>query len=164
MRHLACLLLIGLLFVQRTALPHSHAGSAVVEPGGHDLRPHIHLTHDGHERYAGRRDGRAHAHRGVDQRDDRGGDRIAGWRHALISDHDRDAVYLNVGGTTGLVGPLVRDVRGPQYNPLLLASLSDVTEHRPVCLHFADPFTSLPAVAAPLCDIARHERSGVQLI
>ncbi|MBI3463274.1 MAG: hypothetical protein HY000_09475, partial [Planctomycetes bacterium] len=31
-------------------------------------------------------------------------------------------------------------------------------------LPFAPRFSCTPAIAAPLCDIARHERSGVQLI
>ncbi|EMI57509.1 hypothetical protein [Rhodopirellula sallentina] len=51
MIRLVSLLLIP-LFVLGHALPHSHAGTGVVEPDGHSIRAHIHLAgghHHGHD-------------------------------------------------------------------------------------------------------------------
>lgn len=70
-------------FVLGPALPHSHAGSGVVAPEGHDLRPHVHLPgldHHSHD------DG--HRHHADDDDQSR--------RDSLESsaDHDSDAIYL----------------------------------------------------------------------
>jgi hypothetical protein len=63
------------------------------------------------------------------------------------------------------IGPVVGDLPGSECNPLAAASIDDgLAETRPVSLDWADRFASIPAVAALLCDTARHERSGVQLI
>jgi hypothetical protein len=61
-------------------------------------------------------------------------------------------------------GSVVGDLSGSECNPLVVVNMDDrLAETRPIS-HWADRFASMPAVAAPLCDTARHERSGVQLI
>jgi hypothetical protein len=76
------------------------------------------------------------------------------------SDHSPALVPSPLG-----VGTIVNDLPGSECNRLVLVSLDDgLVETRPVAWQWADRFASVPAVAAFLCDTARHERSGVQLI
>jgi hypothetical protein len=54
-------ILIPMLLVSQSlfSVPHSHAGSSVVEPDGHADRPHIHLhqhAHDDHQHGPGERE------------------------------------------------------------------------------------------------------------
>jgi hypothetical protein len=66
-------ILILLLLVSQSlfCVPHSHAGSSIVEPDGHAARPHVHLHG-------------AHHHDGDDTPSSTGGP---------VPDHDSDAVY-----------------------------------------------------------------------
>ena len=70
-------------FVLGPALPHSHAGSGIVAPDGHELRPHVHLYgHDHHTHDDG------HCHH-ADDDDQSRGDSLES-----SADHDSDAIYL----------------------------------------------------------------------
>lgn len=72
----------------------------------------------------------------------------------------------DAGNPTAVVAGLFGDTMPPtqERSAFDLASLGTRLDyHRPV-LPFAPRFACTPAVSAPLCDTARHERSGVQLI
>ncbi|MGB7324810.1 MAG: hypothetical protein WBD31_08050 [Rubripirellula sp.] len=90
MNRFVSLLLIP-MFMLGHALPHSHAGTAVVEPDGHSLRPHIHVSgghhhdHDDHDH--------GHHHAGDPSQTECPED--AGTNSLLApTDHDSDAIYL----------------------------------------------------------------------
>ena len=72
-------ILILLLLVSQSffSVPHSHAGSSIAEPDGHDARPHVHL-HDAHH----------HGHH-----DD--SDEMPASTSEHVPDHDSDAVYAS---------------------------------------------------------------------
>ncbi len=81
------------------------------------------------------------------------------------SREDSDGEWRQFVASPFSVGPSVRQLSGTEYNLFVVAIVNDrLLETRPISLHLADRFASLPAIAAPLCDTARHERSGVQLI
>jgi hypothetical protein len=95
MRPLACLLLVSSLLAQGGALPHSHSGTGVAEPAGHDLKPHFHLSGCRHRQCvdaaAPERLPIAQTHRSV-------------YCYGLPScDHDHDAVYVSAGGDMNLI-------------------------------------------------------------
>ncbi|WP_146531604.1 hypothetical protein [Novipirellula artificiosorum] len=72
------------MFLLGQALPHSHAGSAVVEPDDHSLRPHFHLAHSHHD------DALEHGHQ-----HDAEVVSLAGLGENLhSSNHDHDAIYV----------------------------------------------------------------------
>ena len=107
MRQLSAILLIGSLLGQQAALPHSHVGSGMVEPAGHDARPHIHLAHhDAHDVAdldVGHVNDAWHDHNVLAELFggpfDRG---LARCHRSPCGDHDEDAVYLNIGSTLGI--------------------------------------------------------------
>lgn len=83
MARLPSLLLIP-FFVLGQTLPHSHGGTGVVEPNGHELRPHVHVYSHGH----------GHSH---DQHHEYGVARnliALDGSIAPASDHDSNAIYL----------------------------------------------------------------------
>lgn len=89
MNRLVSLLLIP-FFVLGQTLPHSHAGSRIVEPDGHAERPHVHFsTHDHNHSHA--RGAHSHSDRPSDGDTDVDGDGLSS-----ADGHDSDAVYLNV--------------------------------------------------------------------
>lgn len=69
-------ILIPLLLLSQSlfSVPHSHAGSSIVEPDGHDARPHVHL-HDVH--HHGDQESGSETQSSSEQ----------------SSDHDSDAIY-----------------------------------------------------------------------
>lgn len=73
-------------------LPHSHAGTSVVEPDGHSLRPHIHLSSDHHHNHDD--DDHEHHHAG-EQSDAEHSETSATATLSVPTDHDSDAVYLS---------------------------------------------------------------------
>lgn len=97
-RLVSLLLIFSLLLVQ--ALPHSHAGSGVVEPGDHASRPHIHLSlhGDSHGHSHGQHPGVAHSHSAHSHHDssDHLDELVEGGASYLygVSDHDHDAIYI----------------------------------------------------------------------
>ncbi|MGD9723509.1 MAG: hypothetical protein AB7O59_19495 [Pirellulales bacterium] len=112
MRLFACFLLLASLAADGAALPHSHAGSDIHEPAGHNARPHIHLWGHSHGHSSGHshRDD-AHCHDCPAQADHHAAaiahdrdhvDLPVAWHSHPVGDHDQDAVYLNVGATIGL--------------------------------------------------------------
>ncbi len=93
MNRLVSLLLI-LLLVLGQPLIHSHAGSGVFEPGGHDLRPHVHLAAHSHQHDAPHGDDEHH-HEGDHPRDsDNHEQSPEGEAVSPLVDHDSDAIYL----------------------------------------------------------------------
>ena len=75
-RTVSSILILMLLVSQSLfSVPHSHAGSSIVEPDGHAVRPHFHLHGHSHRDH----------HHGHDE-DERQSDEIP-------LDHDEDAVY-----------------------------------------------------------------------
>lgn len=82
MQKLMSSLLIPLLLVSQSLsfAPHSHAGTSVAEPHGHDVRPHFHVGHGHH-----------HHHSADDHHDAHDGQRAP----EVPADHDSDAVYAN---------------------------------------------------------------------
>jgi len=90
MNRFVSLLLIP-MFMLGHALPHSHAGTGVVEPDGHSLRSHIHVSGGHHHDHDD--DGHDHHHAGDPSQPERSED--AGANTLLVPiDHDSDAVYL----------------------------------------------------------------------
>lgn len=81
MARLLSILLIP-FFVLGPALPHSHAGSGVVTPDGHELHPHVHLH--GHDHHAHVKSNDHH----VDG--EASGDGVLD----SSDEHDSDAIYL----------------------------------------------------------------------
>ncbi|MCA9212461.1 MAG: hypothetical protein KDB27_05320 [Planctomycetales bacterium] len=69
-------ILIPLLLLSQSlfSVPHSHAGSSIVEPDGHDSRPHVHL-HD------------------TDQHGDHESGSETQSSSEQLPDHDSDAIY-----------------------------------------------------------------------
>ncbi|MFG0261361.1 MAG: hypothetical protein ACF788_03125 [Novipirellula sp. JB048] len=87
-------LLLIPFFVLGQALPHSHAGTGMVEPDGHALRPHLHLhSHDHHHHH-----GDEHHHHHAEVQDP--GAQAAGISAGIfpVPDHDADALYLAASG------------------------------------------------------------------
>ena len=84
------LLLIPMLVLGQ-ALPHSHAGTDVVEPNGHSLRPHIHLSSDHHHDHDD--DDHEHHHAG-DQSESEHSQPTAIATLSVPIDHDSDAFYV----------------------------------------------------------------------
>lgn len=77
-------------------LPHSHAGTGVVEPDGHSLRSHIHISdrhHHDHDSSIHADSGHHHHHAG-DQSEADSSETVAGDTLSVPTDHDSDAVYL----------------------------------------------------------------------
>lgn len=100
-RLVSLLLIFSLLLVQ--SVPHSHAGSGVVEPGDHDSRPHIHLSLHSHSHGHSHSHSHGHSHsqhRGQAHSPHDGSDNLdehtRGGATCLygVSDHDHDAIYL----------------------------------------------------------------------
>lgn len=79
MNRAVSLILIPLLLVSQSlfSVPHSHAGSSIIEPDGHAARPHVHL-HVAH-------------HADGDHED---GDNTPSATGEQVPDHDSDAVYV----------------------------------------------------------------------
>ena len=101
MNRLVSLLLIP-FFVLGQAMPHTHAGTGVTEPNGHDLRPHVHLngyTHGHHHPH-----GHAHSHdddhNHAAPREQASTGERAGPISRLIpsTDHDSDTIYFAASG------------------------------------------------------------------
>src|SRR5262245_25189565 len=86
-RLVSLLLVPFVLLAQGSGFAHSHGGTGVAEPPGHDFRPHVHLGLGGahHHDHGGH-----HHHPGDD--DDSCDDNPL--RPAPAGDHDDDAVYL----------------------------------------------------------------------
>lgn len=82
------LLLIPLLLLGRP-VPHSHAGSGIVSPDGHDLRPHVHLHSDHH--------GHHHGHHSHDRSSHKTDDKDRKVELVPVADHDANAVYFSLG-------------------------------------------------------------------
>lgn len=82
MHRVVSTLLIPLLLVSQSliSVPHSHAGTSVVEPQDHDARPHLHLGHSAHHHGE-------HHHGGDD------GDQSSESPTDQLPDHESDAVY-----------------------------------------------------------------------
>ena len=102
MNRFVSLLLIP-IFMLGHVLPHSHAGTSVVEPNGHSLRPHIHLSsdhhhddhhHDDHDDDDHDDDDHEHHHAG-DQSDGEHSETAATATLSVPTDHDSDAVYFS---------------------------------------------------------------------
>ncbi|TWT97254.1 hypothetical protein [Neorhodopirellula pilleata] len=96
MNRLFSILLIP-LFVLGQALPHSHAGSGMVEQDDHAGRPHVHLS-SGHSHDQGHQDGDEHGH---DHQDDKASDDSP--RTGVLSvpvNHDSDAIYVGQSNIT----------------------------------------------------------------
>jgi hypothetical protein len=87
--------LISSLLAQGAALPHSHAGSDIDAPEGHDLRPHFHLSGCHHSH---------HVHAEALKRMPIAQARGVAYCYGLPScDHDHDAVYISAGGDMNLM-------------------------------------------------------------
>jgi len=89
MYRVVSLLLIP-MFMLGHVLPHSHAGTGVVEPGEHSIRGHIHLVGGHHHD----QDGENHEHHHGDQSDATGSKAATSATFSATTDHDSDAVYL----------------------------------------------------------------------
>ncbi len=89
MTRLVSLLLVP-FFVLGQALPHSHAGTSVVEPDGHSIRAHIHVAGGHHHDH----DGDEHEHHDGDQSDAAGSKTATSAAVSAATDHDSDAFYL----------------------------------------------------------------------
>lgn len=85
MHRLITLLLIPIFLLGRP-MPHSHAGTGIAEPNGHNLRPHIHLHSDHHWH--------DHDHQSHDRSSDKAGEQEHSVDLLLVAEHDADAVYF----------------------------------------------------------------------
>jgi hypothetical protein len=85
MNRIVSLLLIP-FFVLGQALPHSHAGSGIAEPGGHTERPHVHVSTHHHDH-----GNAAHSH---SDHQSEGGNPVNSDGVTSANEHDSDAVYL----------------------------------------------------------------------
>lgn len=108
MNRLLSILLIP-LFVLGQSLPHSHAGSGVVEPDDHAGRPHVHLSAgQGNHHEHNVSDGHGHGH---DLQDEKASDDspLTGSLSVPV-DHDSDAIYVAQSNSTlgraNVVSPL----------------------------------------------------------
>ena len=90
MRRFVSMLLIP-TFALGQALPHSHAGTGVIEPDDHALRPHIHLGLDFHDEDACEECHHHHAH-DVCGSDESDVEKVAHLSTPI--DHDSDAIYF----------------------------------------------------------------------
>ncbi len=120
MRPVACLLLITSLLTQGAALPHTHAGSEMALPAGHDLRPHFHLSgaaHSHHVHHAAYRQPTL-----LSQTDEQ-----ANCFSAPPCDHDHDAVYLNAGGTVSVMEQSAGWAMLAVASVALVGELDDIT-------------------------------------
>ena len=90
MTRLVSLLLVP-FFVLGPALPHSHAGTGVVEPDGHSIRAHVHLSGSHHHDHDGDEHGH---HQSGDQADASGSKTATSAAFSVSTDHDSDAIYL----------------------------------------------------------------------
>lgn len=86
MNRLVSLLLVP-FFVLGQALPHSHAGTGVLQPDGHSTRAHFHLVVGHHQDHDYEHD---HHHTG-DQAEAGHSESAA---LSVPGDHDSDAIYL----------------------------------------------------------------------
>ena len=91
MNRLVSLLLIP-MFMLGHMLPQSHAGIGVVEPDGHSLRSHIHLSSDHHHNHDD--DDHKHHHAG-DQSESEHSESSATATLSVPIDHDSDALYFS---------------------------------------------------------------------
>jgi hypothetical protein len=88
---LLSLLLIP-MFVLGQMMPHSHAGSGMVEPDDHASRPHVHLSVDHSHHH-----GDDHDHADGEHNDDavnNEADSHGNTGYSLPREHDADAIYL----------------------------------------------------------------------
>ena len=143
MNRIVSLLLIP-MFMLGHVLSHSHAGSGVVEPGGHMARAHVHISgghqheHDGHSH-----DGYDHQHHDAGNPADE--DRSETARIATLSvpvEHDSDAVYLIE--TEWTVG---RTVAVQQVDSVAFAFAPPTTCHARLGSRLVEPpdrYTGLP--------------------
>ena len=90
MNQFVSLLLIP-IFMLGHMLPHSHAGTSVVEPNGHSLRPHIHVSSVHHHDHDDEDHGHHHA---GDEFDTQNSETAANATLSVPMDHDSDAVFL----------------------------------------------------------------------
>ncbi len=71
------------------ALPHSHAGTVVAEPDGHNSRPHVHFHSHDHGHSHGD-DDHGNNKRPSPERDKS----TTGGEFSPVADHDSNAIYL----------------------------------------------------------------------
>jgi hypothetical protein len=111
MNRLVSLLLIP-IFMLGHELPHSHAGTGVVEPEGHSLRPHVHVSVDHDHDHDD--DGHKHHHTGSQSEPD-SSETATTATLSVPTDHDSDAVYfVDIDWTAS------RTVAGPQIDTTTL--------------------------------------------
>ncbi len=88
MWRITSILLIPFL-VLGPVLPHSHAGTGVVVPVGHDSRPHVHLNSHDHSHSHDQ-----HHHGPSKQLSTKSDTSSVASELAAVADHDLDAIYL----------------------------------------------------------------------
>jgi hypothetical protein len=87
MNRVASAILIPLLLVSQSlfSVPHSHAGSSIVEPDGHAARPHVHL-HDADHQHGHDEDGNETSYSTGEQAPDHDSDVVYGGDDQLLHD------------------------------------------------------------------------------
>ena len=153
-RFIAVVLAVSTLFIGVPARQHSHAAGD--RPHSHLHARHVHAhdvdAHHGHDH--------EHAHNGVDSSYAHVHVTLFGVDFTLPADSDDDE---NHDVRCTFLGPAPSGVETDQSNSQLSVVAEPVMgAGRP--LSIVPPFRSIAAAAAPLCDTARHERSGVLLI
>jgi len=146
-RFIAVVLAVNTLFIGVPARQHSHAAGD--RPHSHLHTRHVH-THHGHD----------HAHNGVESSYAHVHVTLFGVDFTLPADSDEDTDH---DARCTFLGPSPSGVvmdQSASHSSLVAEPVMDAG--RP--LSIVPTFRSIAAAAAPLCDTARHERSGVLLI
>jgi hypothetical protein len=142
------------------ALRHTHAGGGV--PHTHEAESpadHGHAHPHSHPHVFPLTDGCSHVHFSLF------GIEFMSLPRPADDEDDSDARQPQLALSPLSAGCVPGDLPGPRLSAVAFAIADDeFALTLPVSRHFADGFASLPRIAAPLCDTARHERSGVQLI
>ncbi len=142
MNRFVSLLLIP-MFMLGHVLPHSHVGGSIVEPNGHSLRPHIHLSSDHHHHHDDVDD---HEHRQAgDQADAEHSQTAVAASLSVPIDHDSDAVYLAAANWTASRTIVTTQADSATLDWTTLAPLVD-RDSCPGCLigHQPDRYAGLP--------------------
>jgi hypothetical protein len=129
--------LVFLLLAQGVAMPHSHAGTGIAEPAGHDHRPHFHFSwswlfpghrhddgnadHDSHHHghHHGHSHSHPHPHDDATSQDQRSPATEPDDEPIPGEDHDADAVYL---ADVFVIGKALRWVHDSPSLSLLLGA------------------------------------------
>jgi hypothetical protein len=127
MNRLISLLLIP-LFMLGQPLPHSHAGTGIIEPDGHSIRPHIHVagghSHDTSDHH--------HVHAGQSAADGV----VVAVAETAPTDHNSDAIYLVDGKWTASRTVVVSKI---VFAELAWTSLAPVNREVDHACRFSDP-------------------------